>query len=67
VAGAVRQLLHRGNEIIPFLARLTVVLPIGPGVLTPMVKVLQIALFERLDLTLNEVVEFRQLRANLRG
>ena len=67
VAGLVGAPLHLGDQIIPFLARDAVVVPIGARVLAAMVEKLHILAFERLDLRLDERIQLGELLANRCG
>ena len=61
MAGRVGAALHFRDQRPPFGARTPVVLPIGAGVLPSMIEKLHVGAFERLDLRLDESVEFGQL------
>ena len=65
--GLVGAALHFADQRAPFLARAPIVLPIGARVLAPMVEELHVLAFKRLDLSLDEGVEFRQLVGNVLG
>ena len=58
MARAVGAALHLDDQCAPFRARTSVLLPIGARVLAPMVEELHVLALERLDLRLDEGVEF---------
>src|SRR5262249_16999266 len=59
--GAIRAAPHLRQELLPFTPRPTVLLPVGPGMLTAVVEELQVLALERLDLAFDEVVERGEL------
>src|SRR5260370_34577518 len=60
---------HLGQKRLPFVPRLAVIVPVGAGVLEAMVEEADIVVLalERPDLTLDEGVEFAEIRRDLRG
>src|SRR5260370_25201957 len=60
---------HLGQKRLPFVTRLAVIVPVGAGVLAAMVEEADIVVLalERPDLTLDEGVEFAEMRRDLRG
>ena len=58
--GAVGATLHLDDQRAPFRAWTPVLLPIGARILAPMVEELHVFALQRLDLGLDESVEFRE-------
>ena len=67
MTGAVGSTLRFDDQRAPFRARTAVVLPIGAGVLAPMIEELHVLALERLDLGLDEGVELGELGRNFLG
>src|SRR5581483_9038660 len=67
VAGTVGPAAHLAEQLLPLLARDAAVVPVGTGVLAPVVEELDVLLFERLDLSSDEVVELVQELPKLLG
>ena len=69
VAGSVRPVARLGEQFFPFVEGQTAGVPVRPGVFAAMVEepFVVVLLLERLDLAFDELVEFRQVVAQVLG
>ncbi len=69
MAGLVGAPLHLGQQLLPFVARLAVIVPVGAGMLAAMVEEADIVVLalQRPDLALDERVELSDIGRDLRG
>ena len=69
MTGLVGPALHLGEQLLPFVPRLAVIVPVGPGVLAAMIEEADIVVlpFQRPDLALDELVEFTQIGCDFGG
>src|SRR6185436_9734623 len=58
-----------GQQLLPFMARLAVIVPVGAGMLAAMVEEADVVVlaFERSDLALDELVELAQVGRDVGG
>jgi hypothetical protein len=61
VTGFVGAALHFADQCAPFVARTSVIVPVGPRILAAMIEELDIIALEWLDLGLDEGVQFGEL------
>ena len=63
MAGGIGDLAHFDQQRFPFLGRQALIVPVGPGILAPVVEEADIVVpsFDRLDLGLDECVEHVQI------
>ena len=69
VARLVGAALHLGEQLLPFVARLAVIVPVGAGMLAAMVEEADVVVLalQRPDLALDELVQLAQIGRDLRG
>src|SRR6185312_12177599 len=69
VARLVGAPLHLGQQLLPFVARLAVIVPVGAGMLAAVVEEADVVVraLERPNLALDELVELAQVGRDLRG